>query len=179
MKRWFILAGVAFCAFIAYGVYNAGRNERPPPSTNAQIIFHGGHAGGQRIRFQSWAADYDRIISNADQTVLQLDNVRNGTIFKNGKAYLHVRAAHMTVNTISRDFAVNGPLHVQTVGETPTRWFDTTSAVWNDGVQRLTLARRVIIHTGNEEPLVVGSLTVDIRSGNIEMHDIAGPLHFK
>jgi hypothetical protein len=178
--RRLAVAGVtAILAFLVWGIYRAGLGETPPPPSSTDIIFHNGFANGERIKTRSWSADYDRIISNADQTVLDLDNVRNGTIFKKGKPYLHVRAAHMTVNTVTRDFSVSGPLHVETVGMTPARSFDTTAAEWSDALQRLNLTNKVAIHTGAAAPLMVGSLVFNVKSGQIDMHDVSGPIRFK
>jgi hypothetical protein len=170
------IAGVAFVAYVAYGIYAAGFDERPPPPPATSLTFRVGHVTGHRIATRSWSANFDRIVSNADQTLLDLDNVRDGIIYKKGKPYLHVRAAHMTVNTISRDFTARGPVHVETVDAKPERSFDTTSAAWQDAIGRLTMAQRIVIHRGAEAPLVVGSLTFDVKSGEIEVHDIDGPL---
>jgi lipopolysaccharide export system protein LptC len=179
LRRTAIGALVALVAFVIWGIYRAGLGETPPPPSSTDIIFHNGFANGERIKTRSWTADYDRIVSNADQTVLDLDNVRNGTIFKKGKPYLRVRAAHMTVNTVTRDFSVTGALHVETVDAKPARSFDTTSADWSDSLQRLNLTKKVAIHTGAAAPLMVGSLVVNVKTGQIEMHDVSGPVRFK
>ena len=179
MKRIVFIVAVAVLGYLGYGIYDAGRNERPAPLANTNISFSRGHASGQRVKFRSWAADYDKIVSNADQTILDIQNVRNGTIFKNGKPYLHVRAAHMTVNTITHDFAETGPMHADTVGTTPERSFDTDSAVWNDALQTLTLAKRVVVHSGSDDPLIVGSITLDIKTGALDIRDIEGPVRIK
>jgi hypothetical protein len=172
-------AGLVLAAYLAWGIYRAGLNEAPPPPSTTDIVFRQGIAHGERITTRSWTADYDKLVSNADQTVLDLQNVRNGTIFKAGKPYLRVRAAHMTVNTLTRDFAVNGNLHVETVTSNPRRGFDTTSAHWSDAQQRLDLNHSVSIESGAGAPLIVGSLTFNVKTGELEMHDIKGPIRFK
>jgi len=174
-----IVVGVVIAALFGYGVYRAGLNETPPPPSDQQIVFHNGRANGQRITTKSWTADYDRVVSNQDQTALELDGVRNGTIFRNGKPYLHVHADHLSVNTVSHDFTASGPIHVETVSAKPPRSFDTTSAIWNDAAQLLTLSQHVTIRTGAKSPLQVGSLSFSIKTGNLEMHDISGPVRFK
>jgi hypothetical protein len=172
-------AGLALVAFVGWGIYRAGLGETPPPASSSDIVFHEGKANGERITTRSWTAEYDRLVSNSDQTILDLDNVRNGTIFRAGKPYLHVRAQHMTVNTLTRDFQVAGHLHVETVSAKPPRSFDTTSAHWSDGLQRLDLDQRVTIESGANAPLVVGRLSFDVKTGTLEMHDITGPIRFK
>jgi hypothetical protein len=179
LRRAAVAVVAALAAYLVWGIYRAGLGETPPPPSSTDIIFHNGFANGERIKTRSWTAEYDRIISNADQTVLDLDNVRNGTIFKHGKPYLHVRASHMTVNTVTRDFSVTGALHVETVDSKPKRSFDTTSAQWSDALQRLDLTQKVAIHTGAAAPLMVGSLIFNVKTGQIEMRDVSGPIRFK
>ncbi len=178
MKIGALIVTLVLVCILAVGIYKAGQGERPAPPANSQIVFSNGRVNGQKLRFKSWAADYDKIISNADQTVLQLENVHNGVIYKKGKAYLRMRAAHMTVNTVSRDFTATGPLKVESVGTVPARSFETTSAVWSDAAQKLTLAQRILVHTGSDSPLAVGSLTFDVRSGNVAIGAVNGSLRF-
>ena len=179
VKRTLALVALGGASYLAYGVYRAGLGETPPPPSSQQIVFHNGRANGQRITTKSWTADYDRVVTNADQTALELDGVRDGTIFRAGKPYLHVRAAHLSVNTISRDFTASGPIHAETVSAKPKRSFDTTSAIWNDAAQQLTLSQHVTIHTGADRPLEVGSLTLNVKTGQVELRDVAGPVRFK
>jgi hypothetical protein len=173
------VAGVALVGYIGYGIYAAGLDERPPPPTTTSIVFKNGTATGHRIVSRSWSADYDNIQSNSDQTVLELDNVRNGIIYKKGKPYLRVRANHMSVNTESRDFNVTGPLHVETVDAKPHRSFDTTAAAWDNALQRLTLSKHVTVNTAGSAPLSIGSMTFDVKSGAIDITAIDGPVRFK
>jgi hypothetical protein len=179
VRRTIAVAGLAVAGYLAYGVYHAGLNETPPPPSSPEIVFHDGRANGQRITTRSWTADYDRVVSNGDQTALELDGVRNGIIYRAGKPYLRVRAAHMSVNTITRDFTASGPIHADTVSTKPHRSFDTTSAIWNDASQELTLSQHVTIGTGAPHPLEVGSLTFSVKTGKLEMREIAGPVRFK
>lgn len=179
MKRILWICAAALVLFLGIGIYDAGKNEVAPPPANTQIVFKRGLADGHRLRFKSWSARYDRIVSNADQTILDLDGIRDGVIYKKGKPYLHVRAAHMTVNTLTRDFTARGPFHVESVGSKPRRSFDTDDATWNDAAQTMTFARRIVIHSGNDDPLAVGSLTLNVRSGNIALRDVTGPVRWK
>jgi hypothetical protein len=179
IRSFAVTAGVLFVAYVIYGIYAAGLDERPPPPSSTDLTFREGHVAGHRITTPSWSADFDRIISNADQSVLDLSNVRNGTIYRGGKPYLHVRAEHMTVNTLSHDFTARGPVHVESVGGKTSRSFDTNSAVWNDSIQQLVLSKHIAIHDGSNGTLSVGSLQFDVRTGQIEVHDIDGPLLFK
>jgi hypothetical protein len=173
------IAGIALAGYVGYGIYAAGSNERPPPPATTSVVFGRGTATGHRIATPSWTADFDRIVSNADQSMLDLTNVRHGVVLRKGKPYLHVRALHMTVNTLSRDFSANGKVHVDTVGGKMARSFDTASAIWNDAAGRLTLAQHITVHNGPGTPLSIGSLTFDVKTGEIEVRDLNGPLRFK
>lgn len=177
--RAVLVALLAFAAYVGYGIYTAGLDERAPPPKSTDITFKSGSASGHRIVSKSWSAEYTTIQSNADQTVLELEGVHNGIIYRHGKPYLRVRAKHMSVNTISRDFSVIGPLHVSTIGATPARSFDTTSAIWEDTLQTLTLSNHVIINTSGEAPLSIGRMSLDVKTGAIDVDAMRGPVPFK
>jgi len=166
----------AFIAYVAFGIYRAGENELPPPGANTQIVFKGGTISGRRISTRSWSADYDRIVSNADQTLLDVDGVHDGVVFKKGKPYIRLRAAHMAVNTITHDFTISGPLHAETIAAHPTRSFDTTSAAWNNARQELTLDKRVVIHTAGGEPVAIASAVFNVKTGILDVHGLTGPI---
>jgi hypothetical protein len=174
------LAGVlAGLAFLAVGIYRAGLNELPPPLSSPDALFHRGHASGERIASKSWSADYDNVVANQDQTILEVDGVHRGIIYRRGKPYLRVRATHMTINTLSHDFTATGPLHVETVARHPQRTFDMNAAAWNDARQLLTCYDHVRISTGANAPLTVERLTFNVRTGNLDLHHVAGPIRFK
>ena len=175
-KPAIIAACAAGIVAVTIGIYRAGDHELPAPNTNADVIFHGGTAVGRRIATKSWSASYDRVVSNADQTMLVVDGVHDGVIDKKGKPYLRVSAQHVTVNTISHDMVITGPLHVETIGHDPARSFDTDGANWNDGMQLLTLPKRVTVHTKNDPPVVFSSATFNIKTGEIVMNDFAGKI---
>jgi hypothetical protein len=179
LKPYFYTLGLAFAFFVLIGTLLAGRNESPLPPSNPQVIFKNGTAIGQRLTGRSWTADYKRIVTNADQSVLDLYDVRHAIIYKKGKPNLSIRAERMTVNTLTRDFTATGPLHVETISSHPHRSFDTTAATWNDLTQTLVLPEKAVIDTGAELPLRVGSATYDVKTGQIELHAVAGGFRLK
>ena len=179
MKPLLLFAGLALAVFVGVEIYLAGLNELPPPPASPPIVFQQGDAKGRRIHFPSWSADYDKIVTNQDQTLLDVDGVHHGLIYKKGKPYLRVRATHLTVNTISHDFSSVGPLHVETIDAKPHRSFDTNSAIWSDASQLLSMPQRVTIDTGADSPLIVESLTFNVKKGEIELRKVAGPIRFK
>jgi hypothetical protein len=170
---------VAVVAFLAVGVYRAGLNELPPPTTSPEVLFQRGVANGERVESKSWSARYDKIVANEDQTILDADGVHNGVIYRKGHPYLYVRAKHMTINTVSHDFTANGPVHVETAARRPRRAFDMNSAVWNDALQVLTLSGDIRVTTGAPRPLLVDRLIFNVRTGSLELVHVSGPVRFK
>ena len=180
IKRALLWLGVALFAFVGFGIYQAGRDELPPPPSDTNITApHGGDAVGERIKARSWDIRYDRMVSNSDQTVVDLYGVHKGTIYREGKPYLDVRAAHLTVNTVTHDFTALGPLHVAEIGGSPKRSFDTDSATWSDATQKLTFAHRTTIVSGAAAPMIVGSMLLDVKSGDVDVTDASGSIRFK
>jgi hypothetical protein len=178
IRNLLYLAAFGIGAWLVAGVYLAGRDEQSAPPNNIPAIFQGGAAAGQRIDSRSWSASYDKMVANADQTQLELDGVHDGIIYKKGKPYLLVRARHMTVNTITHDFSARGPIHVETASGNPKREFDSTAADWSDSTQKLSLPEPIEIRSGAKEPLFVGSLEFNVRTGEIELHYIRGAVRF-
>ena len=125
--------------------------RRPPPPSSTSITFKERHGFGPSHRVALVVGQTTiNIESNSDQTVLELDNVRHGIIYKHGKPYLRVRANHMSVNTESRATSASPGhrLHVETIGASPHRSFDTT--VGRRGTTHcndLSLAKHVTVNT--------------------------------
>lgn len=179
LKRPALILGGALAAYVAYGIWMAGRGEMLLPPSNSPVIFKTGTALGQRLTGRSWTADYERIVTSSDQTNLDLYGVKHAVIYKDGKPYLKVTAERMTVNTVTRDFNATGKLHVETVGKKPMRTFDTETANWNDALQTLTLPDKAKFGTGAALPLLVGSAVFNVKTGELEMHQVAGAVRFK
>jgi hypothetical protein len=179
LKPLYWAGGILLALYIVAGVYLAGQHEAIVPPTNSPVIFNGGKALGHRLKGRSWTADYDRIVSNTDQTVLELEGVHDAVIFKNDKPYLRMRAKHMTVNTLTHDFTATGPIHVETADSKRKQTFQTDAASWSDAAQRLALPHQVEVDTGAGLPLLVGSVQLDVKKGEIELHKVAGAVNFK
>ena len=168
IRRAVTIAVIAAVAFVVLQVYLAGRNEVQPPQSTAPVVLKNGLARGERVTTHSWSIDYDKITTSADQTFITADGVRDGVVFKNGKPYLKVRAQHVTINMVTRDFVASGPVHVESVSHHNFHAFDTTSAVWTDAAQRLDLSEPVVI-TSPGTSLHVQRLSLDVRSGALHI----------
>ncbi len=180
LTRALVIAGGMLAAFVIVEIYRAGENEIPPPPNSTDIVArYGGTAVGERISSKSWTLRYDRMVASGDQTNVDLFGVHDGTIFKAGKPYLHVRAAHLTVNTISHDFTAAGPLHVATIGVEPARSFDTNYANWSDALQKLLCEHKTVIVTGADAPMTVSRMELDVKTGDVDVSDASGSIRFK
>lgn len=166
---WFVV--VLALGGIGYGVWKAGEGEVPPPSGSPQIVFKGGKIFGRRITTRSWSADYDRIVSNGDQTVLDVLGVKNGLVYRNGKPYLAVRATHLTVNAVSHDFSALGPLRISTLGPGPKRTIETDSATWNNATQTMLFDRPTTISSGlpGEPTLRLARAVFNVKTGQLDI----------
>ena len=174
-----LIAGGALVAYLGYGIWAAGREDLILPQSNGPVLFKQGSAIGQRLEGRSWSVDYERISTSSDQVSLDLYGVKHGIIFRDGKPYLGVTAKRLTINTVTRDFNASGKLHIETLGKKPVRTFDTEAANWSDSQRTLTIPDRAKIGTGASLPLLVGSAVFNVRTGELEMHQVAGAVRFK
>jgi hypothetical protein len=173
-------AGALTLGYVAAGFYVAGLDQAGPPPNNTTVVVGKSCARGERINGPSWTACYGRIITSANQTILDLDDVTDGVIFKNKKPYLHVRAKHMTVNALTHDFSATGKIDIETADPSVVRrTFETDAATWSDATQRLSLPHKSVIDSGADMPLTVGSLTLDVRSGDVQLNNVAGAVRIK
>jgi hypothetical protein len=181
LKLLALAAGALLLGYVGAGIYLAGLDTpAAPPINSNSVIFKPGQAIGERVGCRSWIADYDHIVTSADQTVVDVDNVRHGLIYKQCKPYLTVQAKHMTINTLTHDFSASGDIHIETAASDMLhKTFETDAATWSDQGQRLALPHKSTIESGMDLPLTVGSLTFDVRSGQLEINNVAGAVRFK
>ncbi len=176
MKRILVIALCsALCAFVGYGILRAGDDEKPSPASDPEIVFAGGKIFGRRITTKSWSASFDKILSSPDQTVLDVQNVHDGVIYRHGKPYMRVHTEHMTVNTITHDFSMTGPTEMETISARPSKKFDTTAAVWNDTLKTLTLTQPVTVALGRpiSTSMTFSSATINITSGAVDARNVS------
>lgn len=180
LKRGLYIVGAVAFLGTAFGIYDAGRHDiaAPPNDTNITAP-HGGDAVGERIDARSWKLRYDRMVSNADQSVVDLYGVHDATIYQKGKPYLRLRADHLTINTITRDFTALGPLRVVTLTSKPERSFTTDSATWSDATQKLSFIHTTTIQSGASAPMIVGSMVLNVKTGDVDATDARGEIRLK
>ena len=181
LKLLALAAGALLLGYVGAGIYLAGLDTpAAPPTNDNSVVFKPGEAIGERVGCRSWIADYDHIVTSADQTVVDVDNVRHGLIYKQCKPYLAVTAKHMTINTLTHDFSVSGDIHIETAApDLLHKTFETDAATWSDQSQRLVLPHKSTIESGMDLPLTVGNVTLDVRSGQLELNKVAGAVRIK
>jgi hypothetical protein len=175
MKRALAVVGVAFLLFVIGGILFAGKDETTPPP-DSTVRFGKGHAAGRRIETRSWSCEYDKIVANNDQSLMEVEGVHDGVIFRDGKPYLRLSAQHLTANMLTHDFSATGKLHVETADRSKPRSFDTDALTWNEAAQTLSFTRPLTFVTASEEPLRIGSLVYDVRAGTLHVGKIEGAL---
>ena len=174
-RQWLIGIALGLAAYAVLGVYLAGRDEVVPPTNALPVVLGKGVARGERITSHSWSLDYDKITTSMDQTFVTIDGVHDGIVFRGGKPYLYLRAAHASVNMVTHDFSASGPVHVESANKAKPRAFDTTSAVWTEALQRLDLSQPIVV-TSPGTTLHVAKLSLDMRTGVIHIENVDGSL---
>jgi len=180
LKLLALAGGALLLGYVAAGVYVAGLEQTGPPPNNTAVTLHSGCARGERVNGRSWTACYGRIVTSADQTVLELYDVSEGVIFKDKKPYLRVQAKHMTVNALTHDFSATGEITIQSADPVAIhRTFETDAATWSDATQKLVLPHKSTVDSGADRPLSVGSMTLDVKSGDVQLNNVAGAVRIK
>lgn len=143
------------------------------PQINTPTSIYGGHAIGHRYSTRSWAVDYDRVQASSDSTFIQIDGVHHAVLFRRGKPALRLNADHANINIISKDFSVQGHVHIWGAIGGVVRTFDTTTAMWSESTQQLSMPA-VMRLGGRGAVLTIQDATIDAKSGQIHLGRING-----
>jgi hypothetical protein len=168
-----VLIAVAALAWVGYQTMRAG-DDIPPPVHAGLTQLTGGRASDKRVDGKSWSLDYDSATMSADGTTAEIENVRDGTIMRNGKPYMHVRAKHISANLALNDFVVTGPVTFAEIGGMQRR-LTTTGAHYLGYSHVLELPNRTTIRAGPLE-VVVDRATVDFSTGATKLGRIVGTM---
>lgn len=177
MNRWLrtgIAAGaLAGLIWVGDGIYRAG-GDVPPPPTTPQTKLSTGHAEGRRVGGKpSWSFDYERIVASPDATTATLENVRNGEIYKHGKPFMRLTAKHVVVNTLSNDFVVTGALELTENDGEHKRRLTSDAANYSGLLQTITLIHPAKIHSDGAN-VTVANATVNFKSGDMTFGPLVG-----
>ena len=168
--------GLGLAAFVTVEIILAGGGEQqlPPPQP---ITLRQGKIVGNRLVSKAWSLDYRSIVSSPDGTTVDVDGVTGGLIIKNGKPYLHFKAAHVNANTISSDLNVTGKVHIETIGGKIKHTFDTSIATWNNALGLLVVPNQATIGS-DADVLRVSAMTYNINTGEVKVKGIHGDVKF-
>ncbi|HEV3157652.1 MAG TPA: apolipoprotein N-acyltransferase [Candidatus Baltobacteraceae bacterium] len=173
-KRILITAACLFLGYVAYELWLAGEDTITPPAANGPLHFGEGTVRGEREGGHSWSISYEKITSDANQSVLQIDGVRKGLFYQKNKPLLEFTAEHAVVNVLTSDFSASGKVHVESVDRKHPRAFDTDLLQWSQATQQLDLPNSTIFHSRSSHGLTTGSLTLDIPTGTIHIKQMRG-----
>jgi len=176
-KRIAIVAGVLFGIWVVVEIVLAGGGTPPLPPSSVSMNLKGGHVLTNRITTKSWSFDYDRAHLSPDGLTGSVDGVRNGVIFRKGKPYLKISAAHVQLDVQALDFTAIGKVHVEEINDPLHRSFDTDLVSWTNNAKLLHMDHPVYMHTGNQT-LRIDGVTVDFDANTVHFGKIGGGVEF-
>lgn len=174
--NWRVPAAVAVLAFLAWVGFEIGRagSDIQVARVAGPNTLSNGRVQGKRIDGRSWSLDYDSVTMSADGSQATIAHVRDGRLRRAGKPDVLMKADGVTVNTITNDLVVTGPVtFTEQEGPGRTRTFDTKGAHYNGGTHELQLDHTATITEGNAK-VVVSKLVANFRTGAVTLGRIEG-----
>lgn len=172
-KRVAIYAGILFGIYVVVEVILAGGGAPPMPPTSIPINLRGGHVLTNRITNKSWSFDYDHAQLSPDGLTGSVDGVRDGVVFRKGKPYLHISAAHVQIDIQSLDFTAIGKVHVEQLDTADHRSFDTDLVTWTNNAKLLHMDHPTYVHSGGQT-LRIDGITVDFDANTVHFGKLNG-----
>ena len=172
--NWRVIVAVAALAVLAWIGFEIGRagGDVPIPHNNANSTLVNGSVSGRRIDGHSWSLDYDTVTMSADGTQATIAHVKDGRLHRKNKPDVQMKADGVTVNTITNDIFVTGPVSFRDdLGNGRIRTFKTVGARYTGTTRVLVLDHPSTI-TDAGTTIAVKSLTVDFRTGDATMGPI-------
>ena len=169
--NWRVVVAVAALAVLAWVGFEIGRagSDIPVPRGNANSTLLNGSVSGRRIDGHSWSLDYDTVTMSADGTQATIAHVKDGRLHRAGKPDVQMKATGVTVNTITNDIVVVGPVSFRDdLGHGRIRTFKTVGARYTGATRVLVLDHPSTI-TDAGTTIEVATLTVDFRTGDATM----------
>ena len=174
--NWRPVAVVAVLAFLAWVGYEIGRagSEIAVPRVAANDTLVGGTIHGKRIDQRAWSLDFDTATVSPDGSQATIAHVRDGRIHRPGKPDVKMTADGVTVNRISNDFTVAGPVtFVEPEPDGRIRRFTTVGAHYQGATRMLQLDHTATITEGTTK-VVVSNAKVDFRTGDVTVGTMEG-----
>jgi hypothetical protein len=173
---WRPFAVVAVLAFLAWVGYEIGRagSEIAVPRTATNDVLVGGAIHGKRIDQRAWSLDFDTASVSPDGSQATIAHVRDGRIHRPGKPDVTMTADGVTVNRITNDFTVSGPVtFVEPEAGGRVRRFTTVGAHYSGATRVLHLDHTATITEGTTK-VVVSSAKVNFRTGDVSVGSLQG-----
>jgi hypothetical protein len=166
-----VIAVMAFLAWVGFEIGRAGSEIAVPRvATNDTLI--GGAIHGRRIDQRAWSMDFDTASVSPDGSQATIAHVRDGRIKRPNRPDVKMTADGVTVNRITNDFTVTGPVtFVEPEPDGRVRRFTTIGAHYQGATRMLQLDHTATITEGTTK-IVVSSAKVDFRTGEVT----AGPM---
>jgi hypothetical protein len=167
------LAALAFLGWVGYEIGRAGGDIQVQRVAGPDTLTHG-KVQGRRIDGRSWSLDYDTVTMSPDGSQATIAHVRDGRIKRVGKPDVLMKADNVTVNTITNDLTITGPVEFsEGIAPGRTRTFKTVGARYT-GVTRVMQLDHTATITDSGATVVVSNATVDFRTGDVSLGRIEG-----
>jgi hypothetical protein len=168
-----ILAIFALLGWVGIEIGRAGsdiavqRVQQPSRLLNGKV-------NGRRLDGRVWSLDYDTVSMSADDTQATIGKVRKGRLHRTGKSDVLMQGDDVTVNRVTNDLFVRGPVSFQEdLGHGRIRTFTTKGARYIGATRVLQLDHEATI-TDAGATIVVENLTIDFRTGDAKLGRIEG-----
>jgi hypothetical protein len=173
---WRTLAALVALGFVAWIGIEIGRagGDIPVQRGAASSRLINGSVSGKRVDGRAWSLDYDTVTLSPDGTQATIAHVKDGRIHRAGKPDVQMKADGVTVNTITNDLVVSGPVEFRDdLGNGRVRTFKTKGARYA-GVTRMLVLDHTATITDAGATVTVASLTIDFRTGDAKLGRIEG-----
>ena len=164
---------LAFLAWIGFEIGKAGSEVEFARSASPDTLSHG-TVQGKRIDRKAWSLDYDTLTMSPDGTLLTIAHVRDGRIHRAGKPDVQMQADGVTVNTVTNDLTITGPvMFSEDDGGGRIRTFRSTGAVYSGTTRILDFDHPSTI-TDSGATVTVAKMTINFRTGDSSFGRIEG-----
>ena len=164
---------LAFLARVGFEIGQAGSEVEFARQAGPNTLTTG-TVQGKRIDRRAWSLDYDRLTMSPDGTLLTIAHVRDGRIHRAGKPDVLMRADGVTVNTVTNDLTITGPVtFTEDDGRGRTRTFRSTGGEYNGTTRILEFDHSSTI-TDSGATVTVAKMTINFRTGDSSFGRIEG-----
>ncbi len=163
----------AFLAWVGFEIGRAGSDMVVPRVQQPSRLLNG-KVTGKRVDGRAWSLDYDTVSMSADGSQATIGKVREGRLHRKGKADVLMQGDDVTVNTLTNDLFIRGPVSFkEDLGHGRIRTFSTKGARYIGATRVLQLDHEATI-TDAGATIIVENMTVDFRTGDAKLGRIEG-----